>query len=141
MRNFIPFIAIFLASVVAVVMARSLTWEQNHPSVGICTGECYEKYQIERGIQEEKEAKMLAIASPADLGKRIFGGCAACHGVQGEGLVGPKLQGQESEAIVSMLQEYKNGITRGSMSNLMWGQAAALSDNDIINIAAYVESL
>ena len=67
--------------------------------------------------------------------------CAACHGVNGEGGVGPKLQGQTNDAIVSMLTQYKNGETRGAQSALMWGQSAALSAEDMANIGAFVESL
>ena len=86
--------------------------------------------------------RLLAAASPADLGKKIYTACAACHGVNGEGGVGPKLQGQTKDAIVSMLTQYKNGETRGAQSaRLMWGQSAALSADDMANIGAFVETL
>jgi cytochrome c553 len=42
---------------------------------------------------------------------------------------------------VSMLTQYKNGETRGAQSALMWGQAAALSADDMANIGAFVETL
>jgi cytochrome c553 len=40
-----------------------------------------------------------------------------------------------------MLTQYKNGETRGAQSALMWGQAAALSADDMANIGAFVETL
>jgi cytochrome c553 len=58
------------------------------------------------------------------LGKKAYTACAACHGLNGEGGVGPKLQGQTKDAIVSMVTQYKNGETRGAQSALMWGQVS-----------------
>ena len=82
-----------------------------------------------------------AYVGNADQGKAKSTTCAACHGMKGEGGVGPKLQGQTKDAIVSMLTQYKNGETRGAQSALMWGQAAALSADDMANIGAFVETL
>ena len=100
-----------------------------------------DSYKVEDAKRREAEAAMLATASPADLGKKAYTACAACHGLNGEGGVGPKLQGQTKDAIVSMLTQYKNGETRGAQSALMWGQAAALSADDMANIGAFVETL
>ena len=132
---------IFLGVAVLLAGARSITWETDHPPVGKCVGECYEAYKAQDAKRREAEAAMLAAASPADLGKKVFAACAACHGLNGEGGVGPKLQGATKDSIVSMLTQYKNGETRGAQSVLMWGQSAALSADDMLNIGAYVESL
>tara|TARA_Y200000002_G_C22617033_1_gene636469 strand:+ start:94 stop:519 length:426 start_codon:yes stop_codon:yes gene_type:complete len=134
-------VPIFIGAAILLIGARSISWESNHPPVGKCVGECYEAYKIEDAKRREAEAAMLAAASPADLGKKLYTACAACHGVYGEGGVGPKLQGQTKDAIVSMLTQYKNGETRGAQSALMWGQSAALSGEDMVNIGAFVESL
>ena len=141
MSNAKIIVPIFIGATVLLIGARSITWESNHPQVGKCVGECYEAYKIEDAKRREAEAAMLAAASPADLGKKLYTACAACHGVNGEGGVGPKLQGQTNDAIVSMLTQYKNGETRGAQSALMWGQSAALSAEDMANIGAFVESL
>ncbi len=127
MSNAKIIVPIFIGAAVLLVGARSISWETDHPPVGKCVGECYEAYKIEDAKRREAEAAMLAAASPADLGKKIYTACAACHGMNGEGGVGPKLQGKAKDAIVSMLTQYKNGETRGAQSALMWGQAAALS--------------
>ena len=58
--------------------------------------------------------------TPADKGSKLYVNCNMCHGMKGEGGIGPALIG--STSIVKMLQQYKNGETRGSQSALMWGQ-------------------
>ena len=63
------------------------------------------------------------------------------HGADGEGGIGPALEGQSITDIADKLIAYKNGETRGAQSALMWSQAKQLSDGDIDNIAAYVNTL
>ena len=84
-------------------------------------------------------AAQVALA-PADMGKRLYPVCAACHGGKGEGGIGPALAGQTSAAIASKLAAYKAGETIGAQSALMWGQAAGLSEEDIANLAAYIST-
>ena len=74
-------------------------------------------------------------------GEAKYAACGACHGAQGGGGVGPALAGQSVEYIVGRLNQYKAGEKVGSQSNLMWGQAAGLSDQDINELAEYVASL
>ena len=107
-----------------------------------CTGECYERYTEKYGtFTEQLEAKRVAMQqeSPADRGGKLYVNCNMCHGANGEGGIGPKLSG--STSIVAMLQQYKNGETRGAQSALMWGQAANLSTQDMEDIQAYISSL
>ena len=77
--------------------------------------------------------------TPADKGAKIYVNCNMCHGMQGEGGIGPKLSG--STSIVKMLMQYKNGETRGAQSALMWGQSANLSLEDMENLQAYIDTL
>jgi cytochrome c553 len=74
-------------------------------------------------------------------GKAKYAACGACHGAQGGGGVGPALAGQTVEYIVGRLNQYRAGEKVGNQSNLMWGQAAGLSDQDIADIAEYTASL
>jgi cytochrome c len=74
-------------------------------------------------------------------GEAKYAACGACHGANGEGGVGPALAGQSVEYIVGRLNQYKAGEKVGSQSNLMWGQAAGLSDQDIQDLAEYTASL
>ena len=89
-------------------------------------------------------ALILSVSAQAQdvaQGKAKYASCSACHGAQGQGGVGPKLQGQKSEAIVQKLTAYKNKQQVGPQSQLMWGMAGALSPDDIKNIAAYTATL
>ena len=69
----------------------------------------------------------------------LWAGCAACHGAEGGGGVGPKLAGQSSDYISGRLTAYKNREKIGSQSAMMWGQAAMLSDNDIATIGKFIQ--
>ena len=84
---------------------------------------------------------LTAQAQDVAQGKAKYATCVACHGAQGQGGAGPKLQGQKSEAIVKKLTAYKNKQQVGPQSQLMWGMAAGLSPADIANIAAYTATL
>ncbi len=69
--------------------------------------------------------------------------CAACHGATGISAIPmyPNLAGQKEMYLVSSLKAYKAGQRTGGMAPVMAGQAAALSDADINNVAAYFSSL
>ena len=80
-------------------------------------------------------------AQDAAAGKVKYATCVACHGAQGQGGVGPKLQGQKSDAVVKKLTAYKNKQQVGPQSALMWGMAGGVTPADINNIAAYTATL
>ena len=65
--------------------------------------------------------------------------CAACHGADGNSSLpaNPKLAQQHPDYIVKQLSEFKSGKRA---NGIMSGMAAALSDDDMKNIAAYVAS-
>ncbi|MDY6816336.1 MAG: cytochrome c [Pseudomonadota bacterium] len=69
--------------------------------------------------------------------------CAACHGQNGIAQIPtyPNLAGQNEQYLVSALKAYKNKQRSGGQAAIMQGQAAALSDEDIANLAAYFASL
>lgn len=62
--------------------------------------------------------------------------CAACHGADGNSAASsnPSLAGQHAEYIVSQLTAFKKGERKNP---IMAGQVAALSDADMLNLAAY----
>ena len=80
-------------------------------------------------------------AQDAAAGKAKYTTCVVCHGEQGQGVVGPKLQGQKAEAVVKKLTAYKNKQQVGAQSQLMWGIAGGLTPADINNLAAYTATL
>ncbi|MFT5503054.1 MAG: cytochrome c553 [Gammaproteobacteria bacterium] len=67
-------------------------------------------------------------------------GCIGCHGVGGKSVVPtyPSLKGQEYEFVKKNLTDFRSGARANPTMNAM---AASLSDADIENIAAYIDSL
>ena len=136
-------IAIFgvcLGSAAIISMAYANADVKGYGDVHGCWGECYEEYTEKYGtFSEQLAAKRLAMQTetPADRGAKIYVNCNMCHGMKGEGGIGPKLAG--STSIVKMLEQYKAGETRGAQSALMWGQAANLSTQDMEDLQAYID--
>lgn len=63
--------------------------------------------------------------------------CAACHGVGGNGIINPewpKLAGQHSSYVAGQLKAFKANERKNPV---MFGQAAALSDQDMADLGAY----
>ena len=83
------------------------------------------------------------MAGDAAAGKAKSGVCSACHGAAGKAAVPsyPNLAGQNKAYLVSALKAYKNKDRNGGMAAIMQGQAAALSDQDIENLAEYYSTL
>src|SRR5210317_2497887 len=68
--------------------------------------------------------------------------CAACHGNKAQGKPGfPSLNWMEEQVIVEALVDYKQMITRGDMSGIMFGQAATLTDEEIELMAKYIKEV
>ncbi len=65
--------------------------------------------------------------------------CAACHGADGNSAApeNPKLAGQHPEYLVKQLAEFKSGKRANAV---MSGMAAALSEEDMKNISAWLSS-
>ena len=106
-----------------------------------CYGECYEEYVRVNGtsVEIEQKKKALAAGDPFSSIKPLWAGCAACHGADGGGGVGPKLSGQSADYIIGRLTAYKNNEQVGPMSAMMWGQAGMLSENDIDTIGKFIQ--
>ncbi|MGV2292161.1 c-type cytochrome [Trinickia sp. YCB016] len=71
--------------------------------------------------------------------------CAACHGADGNSATGafPKLAGQHQEYLVKQLKDFKvqaGAKVAARKNDVMAGFAGALSDQDMINVAAYFAS-
>ncbi len=75
----------------------------------------------------------------AEVGKDKSAMCAACHGVDGNSLVPmyPKLAGLSANYIVKQLTQFKDGTRQDPV---MAGMAAALSAQDMADLAAYYSS-
>ena len=107
-----------------------------------CTGQCYVDYVALNGTPAEIEQRKQALAAgdPFSDIRSLWAGCAACHGADGGGGVGPKLAGQGADDIIGKLTTYKNKGEIGPMSAMMWGQAAMLSEKEIKMIGDYIQA-
>ena len=87
---------------------------------------------------QANEAVAPAIKPDLAKGEATYGAvCAACHGADGNSAVtvNPKLAQQHPEYIVKQLQEFKSGKRANA---IMMGMSAALSEQDMKNIAAWL---
>jgi cytochrome c553 len=88
-------------------------------------------------------AAAFALAAPASAGdvaageKKASTVCAACHGPDGNKPIAPdypKLGGQYNDYILKALKDYKSGARKNP---IMGGQAQALTEKEIEDLAAY----
>ena len=90
---------------------------------------------------------LLALASSnvyagdASAGAQKAKPCTACHGANFDTPISPdipRLAGQHGDYLARALTDYKSGARKNPV---MGGQAAALSAQDIDNIATYISGL
>lgn len=68
--------------------------------------------------------------------------CRLCHHRTGQGgKFTPPIVGRTAEQTEALLKLYRSGTHMGPMTNLMAPWAKELSDEDIGNLAAYIETL
>lgn len=77
-----------------------------------------------------------AKGDPAKAQQIVNTVCVACHGADGNSLVAanPKLAGQHYDYLLKQLRDFKSGERK---SAVMAGMVAALSPEDMANLAAY----
>ncbi|MBU6955635.1 cytochrome c [Hahella sp. HN01] len=82
-------------------------------------------------------------SADAEAGKARAAVCAACHGANGKATIPmyPNLAGQNEQYLLGALKAYKNKERTGAQAIIMQGQVAALSDEDLANLAAYFANL
>lgn len=82
-------------------------------------------------------------AGDIEAGKGKVAMCTACHGANGVGIgpMFPNLAGQKADYLALQMKAFKDGTRKGANSAQMVGMVAALSDQDMQDIAAYYESL
>jgi cytochrome c553 len=105
-----------------------------------------------RAIKRDPHSGFIAYVPPGSIkkgeafvktggsGKSVA--CAICHGdsLRGLGNV-PRIAGLHPIYVVRQLQQFKDGTRNGGDSPLMKKPVSAMSDDDIIAIAAYLGSL
>lgn len=87
-----------------------------------------------------------AFDGDAEAGKAKSATCVACHGTDGNSQVDmyPKIAGQHATYLYKQLKEFKLGMETGGQQGrnnaIMFGMVAALSDQDMQDLAAYFAS-
>ncbi|HHS99802.1 MAG TPA: c-type cytochrome [Thiomicrospira sp.] len=81
------------------------------------------------------------MVSSSPSGEKAYATCVGCHGANGEGGVGPRLNNQSAAEVVAKLEKYKAGEQMGPMTGMMAPMAAGLSTDDMKSIAEYVTAL
>ncbi len=86
------------------------------------------------------EIKPTIAVGDAEAGKAASAVCAGCHGADGISQLpeNPSLAGQGAPYIYKQLVEFKSGARANA---IMQGMVAALSDDDMQNLAAYYAQL
>jgi len=81
-------------------------------------------------------ASSSALAGDAAAGKAKSVLCAACHGANGISMnpMWPNLAGQKEQYLAKQIKAFRDGIRKDPT---MAPMVAALSDDDIANLAAY----
>jgi cytochrome c553 len=81
----------------------------------------------------------LAASGDAEAGRKKSAPCAACHGPEGVSPSDafPNLAGQYQDYLETALRHYKNGKRKNP---IMQGQVAALSQKDMMDLAAFFAS-
>lgn len=88
---------------------------------------------------------LASAASAQNLadGKDVYGPCAACHGANGEGGKAgeyPRIAGQPASFIIDSLKGFQSR-KRYNLPMLPYTEPRELSERDMKDVAAYVESL
>lgn len=92
------------------------------------------------GVAAQDSAPDLFVKGDATAGAAKAAVCFACHGPNGNGAINPewpKLAGQHSAYIFAQLKAFKASERKNPV---MLGQASALSEDDMRNLAAFFAS-
>lgn len=84
----------------------------------------------------------VVAAGDPGAGKAKVAVCSGCHGANGKAMVPnyPSLAGQNAAYLEGALKAYKTQERKGYQAAIMYGMAAALSDQDIADISAFYAS-
>jgi len=82
-------------------------------------------------------------AGDAASGKAKAATCGACHGANGVSQIPnyPNLAGQKADYIVAQLKAFKSGERKGANAAIMAPMSAALSEQDMLDLAAYYSEM
>jgi cytochrome c553 len=100
---------------------------------------CSEQNSTAKGFKVPQTSKLsIGAINP---GERLYVTCLGCHGVKGDGGIGPRINNQTKEELVTKLNLYKSGQSRGVNARLMTSMAEVLSDQGIDQVAEFITTL
>lgn len=119
------------AGLLALSGIATSVWAQQAPAAAVATSAQPTVLDLRR---------MQSISGDAQAGAGKAAVCAACHGAQGVAIAPtfPNLAGQSATYLYIQLKEFHDG---GRNDPVMTGMAAALSDEDMRDLASYYASL
>ena len=81
-----------------------------------------------------------SIAGDIAAGKAKSAQCAACHGASGVSPMGlyPNLAGQKEQYLVKQMNDFRSAKRKDPTMQAM---SAALTDTDVVNLAAYYANI
>ena len=90
-----------------------------------------------------EDAKQTEVAFDIEEGQALYKkNCRSCHGPTAKGLASyPKLQDKSADYLIDRLERYRKGEKFGPNTPLMAPRAKTLSDEDIIHISHFIDSL
>lgn len=134
-------------------MFRKLSWLILVIAVGIGVHFALQNI-IQSGDPEKRKGPDLAKVARLEAADPVHGAkvragmvkyesiCRLCHHRTGQGgKFTPPIAGRTAEQVEILLKLYRSGVQRGPLTNLMAPWAKDLTDEDISNLAAYVETL
>lgn len=87
---------------------------------------------------------MTGVAQAGDpvAGQAKYATCVGCHGPEGQGqAMFPKVAGKDVDYLVEVMKQYRAGEEVGPNTAMMRPHAMNLSDEDIADLAAYMNTL
>ncbi|BCD61062.1 MULTISPECIES: c-type cytochrome [unclassified Nitratiruptor] len=99
--------------------------------------------QVKKKEENQEEAKLKVLKEKAgrlsafEVSPLYRRNCASCHGINGEGAVGPKLIGKSKEYILQALHDFKTGKRK---NYVMYGLLQKLDDAKLEELATEIAS-
>lgn len=96
----------------------------------------------EKSWSEEELTGPFGIGANIENGKDLFQAkCAACHGNEGQGVIGPNLTDHFWIHGIGQRKDILSLIRQGVVANGMPAWAGMMTDDEIIHVAAFVYSM
>lgn len=90
------------------------------------------------------EAELDTGAAPVEMkpvppsGSDLYASCAACHGMTGNGGLGPQLAGKTADYLTDKMVAYRAGEQIGPMTAMMAPMAANMTDDEIERVIKHI---